>query len=112
MTSIKDLESCRYFPVECDALTAIGWLGKETTFETGPVSEEFFCRLTQLCSAPWQPIVYAGLHFVNFVSSMLRGSATMSSYPIEAKYTRLPWRSSITSPPTGIGHRKSSSMRY
>jgi hypothetical protein len=43
---------------------------------------------------------------------MLRSSPTMSSCPIGAKYTWLQSRSSITSPPTGIGRRRSSSMRY
>jgi hypothetical protein len=63
MTSMKDLEPCRYFPVECETLIAIGWLGKEVTFETGPISEQFFCKLKELCSAPWQPIASAGFHF-------------------------------------------------
>jgi hypothetical protein len=63
MTSIKDLEPCRYFPLECDVLTAIGWLGKEVTFETGLVNEQFFFKLKELCSAPWQPIASAGFHF-------------------------------------------------
>ena len=63
MTSAKDLEPCHYFPIECDALTAIGWLGKEAVFETGPVSEQFYCQLTELCSDPWQPIVSAGFHY-------------------------------------------------
>jgi hypothetical protein len=63
MTSIKDLEPCRYFPIECDTLTAIGWLGKEVTFETGPVSEQFYCKLKELCFTPWQPIAMAGFHY-------------------------------------------------
>jgi len=62
MASIKDLEPCRYFPVECDALIAIGWLGKGNDFETGPVSEHFIRKLKELCSAPWQPIAFAGCH--------------------------------------------------
>ncbi|MGJ5197696.1 hypothetical protein [Bradyrhizobium sp. HKCCYLRH1030] len=62
MTSIKDLEPCSYFPVDCDALTAVGWLGTETEFETGPVSRPFMQRLKELCSNPWQPMVSAGFH--------------------------------------------------
>ena len=62
MTSIKDLEPCRYFAVECEALTAVGWLGKEATFETGSVSKQLFHKLKELCSTPWQPIASAGFH--------------------------------------------------
>src|SRR5215467_10824362 len=62
MTTIKDLEPCRYFPVECDALVAVGWLGTEAAFETGRVSEQLFSKLKDLCSAPWQPIVSFGVH--------------------------------------------------
>jgi hypothetical protein len=62
MTSIKDLEPCRYFPLECEALTAIGWLGKGIGFETGPVSELLICKLKELCSDSWQPLASAGFH--------------------------------------------------
>jgi hypothetical protein len=62
MTTIKDLEPCRYFPVECDALIAVGWLGTDAAFETGPVSEQLFSKLKDLCSDPWQPVVSFGLH--------------------------------------------------
>jgi hypothetical protein len=62
MTSIKDLEPCRYIPVECDALVAVGWLGREASFETGPVGEPFFHKLKELCADPWQPVVSAGFH--------------------------------------------------
>jgi hypothetical protein len=62
MTSIKDLEPCGYFPLECEALTSIGWLGRGAEFDTGPVGEDFVRKLTELCSAPWQPVVSAGFH--------------------------------------------------
>jgi hypothetical protein len=52
----------RYFPLECDTLVAVGWLGTEAAFETGRVSEPFFGRLKNLCSAPWQPVVSFGFH--------------------------------------------------
>jgi hypothetical protein len=63
MTSIRDLEPCQYTPVECDALVAIGWLGKEAAFETGPVAERFFRKLMEFCADPWQPVASAGFHF-------------------------------------------------
>lgn len=62
MTSIKDLEPCNYLPLECEALVAIGWLGGESKFRKGPVSTEFFKKLSELCKNPWQPVVSAGLH--------------------------------------------------
>jgi hypothetical protein len=60
MTSINDLEPCGYFPLECDALTSVGWLARGAAFETGAVSEHVVGKLKELCSAPWQPIVSAG----------------------------------------------------
>ncbi|MGJ4995029.1 hypothetical protein ACQR0Z_11475 [Bradyrhizobium sp. HKCCYLS3077] len=62
MTSIKDLEPCRYFPVACDALVTVGWLGTDTAFDTGAVSGPFVNRLKELCSEPWQPFASAGVH--------------------------------------------------
>src|SRR5262252_1558942 len=62
MTMVKDLEHCRYLPLKCQALTAIGWLGPSSTFETGPVDAEFFRKLCKLTAQPWQPVVCLGLH--------------------------------------------------
>ncbi len=62
MASIKDLEPCNYFPVDCEALTAIGWLGRGVEFARGEVSGSFFAKLASLCSLPWQPLVFAGSH--------------------------------------------------
>jgi hypothetical protein len=62
MPAIRDLEPCRYIPVECDALVAVGWLGKEVSFETGPVGERFFRKLKDLCADPWQPVMSLGFH--------------------------------------------------
>jgi hypothetical protein len=62
MSSIKDLEPCNYFPLECEALVAIGWLGRESEYPKGPVSIEFFNKLSELCKKPWEPIASAGLH--------------------------------------------------
>jgi hypothetical protein len=62
MASIKDLEHCSYFPNNCKALTAVGWLGKDSIFERGPVSEGFFQKLGKLTLDPWQPVASGGLH--------------------------------------------------
>jgi len=35
VTAIRDLDPCRYLPVGCDALTAVGWLRRENEFEIG-----------------------------------------------------------------------------
>ena len=62
MTAIRDLDPCRDLPVECDALTAVGWLTRESRFETGSAPEPFFRKLSELCAMPWQPMVAAGAH--------------------------------------------------
>lgn len=61
MTTFKDLD-----PIETDfgtSFIAIGWLGKDSVFETGPVSKEFFTKLEALTRQPWQPIYCLGVHF-------------------------------------------------
>jgi hypothetical protein len=62
MTTIKDLEHCGGLPLRCQALTAIGWLGNDSTFESGAVDAEFFRKLCRLTAQPWQPVVCLGLH--------------------------------------------------
>ena len=62
MTSTRDLDPCRYLPVETDALMAVGWLTRESRFETGSVPEPFFRKLSELCAMPWQPMVASGFH--------------------------------------------------
>jgi hypothetical protein len=62
VTAIPDLDPWRYLPVECDALTAVGWLTRDSAFETGSVPEPFFRKISELCTMPWQPIVTAGFH--------------------------------------------------
>ncbi|HKE30670.1 MAG TPA: hypothetical protein VKD65_03020, partial [Candidatus Angelobacter sp.] len=48
---------CNYFPrFECEALTAIAWLEKDSIFEKGPVEETFYGKLCELVSDPWQPV--------------------------------------------------------
>jgi hypothetical protein len=62
MTTFNDLEHCGALPLRCEALTAIGWLGQGSTFESGVVDEEFFRKLCKLTAQPWQPVVCLGLH--------------------------------------------------
>jgi len=62
MASLRDLEPCRYLPLECEALIAVGWLDSEDDYPRGTVSEEFFLKLKSLCRAPWQPVVSGGYH--------------------------------------------------
>jgi hypothetical protein len=62
VTTIRDPDPCRYLPVECDALAAVGWLARESQFETGSVPEPFFRKLSELTATPWQPIVATGPH--------------------------------------------------
>jgi hypothetical protein len=62
MAAISDLEPCRYLPLQCEGLLAVGWLEHGVPFEQGRVAEAFFAKLKALCSDPWQPVVSAGLH--------------------------------------------------
>jgi hypothetical protein len=62
VTAIRDLDPLRYFSVECDALTAVGWLTRDSVFETGSAPELFFRKISELCAMPWQPTVAAGFH--------------------------------------------------
>jgi hypothetical protein len=95
MTSIKDLERCSYFDIECETLTAIGWLGKDLTFETGPVSEQFFCKLKEISSVPWQPMASAGIHFCEFCQFDAQGFS---------ENVFVPYRGRIYVAPTAIVH--------
>src|SRR5262249_16812886 len=36
-------------------LTTVGWLTRDSRFETGSAPEPFFRKLSQLCVMPWQP---------------------------------------------------------
>ncbi|MFK7999338.1 MAG: hypothetical protein AB8H86_07055 [Polyangiales bacterium] len=38
---------------------AMGWLGPQSVFSTGPVAPAFFGRLMELLIDPWQPAVFA-----------------------------------------------------
>lgn len=63
MACFKDLEYCNYFPrFECEALTAIARLERDSIFEKGPVEETFYRKLCELVSDPWQPVKSFGYH--------------------------------------------------
>jgi hypothetical protein len=62
VASINDLDVCSYLPLECDALLAVGWLGRDTKFVTGSVSDQFIQKLKELCSNPWEPVASIGFH--------------------------------------------------
>lgn len=62
MAFIEDLAPCHYFPLECGALTAVGWLNQHDGFPKGDVTEEFYRMLQSLCVSPWQPVVSLGWH--------------------------------------------------
>jgi|ERR1051325_1509693 hypothetical protein len=62
MAAIEDLQPCKYFPLDCEALIAVAWLGRDSEFAKGPVSQDFFEKLGELCREPWQPVASAGFH--------------------------------------------------
>ena len=62
MATIQDLDTCHLFARSETLPIAIGWLGKGSDFGKGPVEEGLFRRLCELCAAPWQPAVSAGVH--------------------------------------------------
>ncbi|RZI58236.1 MAG: hypothetical protein EOP37_16735 [Rubrivivax sp.] len=62
MTTLKDLDRCTYFPVDCEALLAVGWLGVDADYPLGEVHADFFEKLKALCAEPWQPVAAAGFH--------------------------------------------------
>ncbi len=65
MTFIKDLGPCRYLPLECEALVAVGWVDADADYPRGVVPEQSFLKLKDLCRSPWQPVVAAGGHACN-----------------------------------------------
>jgi hypothetical protein len=62
VTVLRVLDPRRYLPVKCDALTAVGWLARDSRFETGSMPDPFFSKLSELCDTPWQPMVPARFH--------------------------------------------------
>jgi hypothetical protein len=71
MTFIPDLEPCTYFDrtsipapqrearwvsaAFSTSLTAVGWLGTEADFPTGPIPVSVRDKLEALTDDPWQP---------------------------------------------------------
>jgi hypothetical protein len=67
MTYYPDQSSCGYF--ECnqpEKLIAVGWLDPGDPFNQGPVSADFFSKLTGLLVNPWQPAIPMGRHECGF----------------------------------------------
>jgi len=95
MTTIKDLEPCDYFGLECEALVAIGWLGREYEFQKGQVSPEFFKKLSELCINPWQPVIFFGSHDCE----LCQFNAPAFSYNLF-----VPYKSRIYATPVAIVH--------
>ena len=62
MTQYADLTKCGYFPFECEALLAVGWLSVDTQYETGDSDPSFFAKLLELAHSPWEPGVCMGVH--------------------------------------------------
>lgn len=57
----KDLEPLTYFGTRAaGVLVAVGWLGAESSFRRGPVSREFFDRLSYLMARRFDPMCCAG----------------------------------------------------
>lgn len=59
MTSFADLAPCRTI-LDAPEVLAIGWLGKDAQFPTGPVDRAFFAKLLSLCNDPLQPVPDGG----------------------------------------------------
>jgi len=62
MTEFADLTHCNYFPVECEALLAVGWLSAGTQYGADDSDPAFFTKLLELAASPWQPVASTGLH--------------------------------------------------
>lgn len=95
MTAIKDLAPCHYLPLECAALRAVGWLGRESEWPKGSVPSEFLDKLKELCADPWQPIVSAGGHQCDLCQF---------DGPCFGSNVFVPYRGSIYVAPVGIVH--------
>ncbi|MAP09550.1 MAG: hypothetical protein CMM00_12360 [Rhodopirellula sp.] len=63
MTHFDDFAQCDYFSENsAQTLRAIGWLSNAKAFPTGPIDSKTFSKLKELLNAPWQPVVFAGVH--------------------------------------------------
>lgn len=63
MAWYADLTPCDYFGADfAPVLQAVGWLEREFAYPTGPVTENVFAKLVELCKTAWQPIAAMGVH--------------------------------------------------
>jgi len=63
MTWFANLSPCRYFGDEfSDCLVAVGWLGRDKSFSTGPVDGRVYSTLIEMLKNPWQPVFVMGFH--------------------------------------------------
>ena len=63
LTHFEDLAACDYFGEDAaHALRAVGWLGVDQHFPTGPTEATAFAKLKDLLRDPWQPTVRCGVH--------------------------------------------------
>jgi hypothetical protein len=69
MTVYADLQPCYYFDRDLEwggtfssSLKAVGWLGTEADFATGPIPMGVRDRLEVLADDPWEPWVLMGFH--------------------------------------------------
>ena len=95
MAEIKDLEQCNYFPFDCSDTLAIGWLSKDSQFNTGAVDSDFFEKLKELAERPWAPITCTGVHHCELCQFKA---------PAFCKNLFIPWKGKIFIAPAGIVH--------
>lgn len=63
MAAVPDLNPLAVFGEQyADVLRAVGWLGRDQPFNTGPTPSTVFERLRSLLNAPFQPVAFAGSH--------------------------------------------------
>ncbi len=63
MATFADLDPLPYFGEKAAAsLRAVGWLGPDRPFQTGPIANEVYRRLRRLLKGPFQPFVAFGIH--------------------------------------------------
>jgi hypothetical protein len=60
MAIYDDLRPCAYFERWDDVLVSVGWLGTDTLYPKGKVSEDVFASLASCLADPWQPVTLAG----------------------------------------------------
>jgi hypothetical protein len=58
MSEYPDLSIMYY-----DNILAIGWLSKDSTYNTGPVDQSFYKKLINIFFSPWAPFATATKNF-------------------------------------------------